>query len=147
MIKLDTVRLNEIENNFNDCIRDIDFSISCINDNKLISNTNMERLVKNSIRSGIASIFINTEEYLVSILNRSDILISNETFKDCLLGVRQDKLIKSEFVDCILENIDIRNMLTYGYNKPSTEYLIKFYQDNREIILSQIEFVKNLVKR
>lgn len=147
MVKINVTRLNEIANNFNTCFEDINLSISYLNDTKLASNINMKRLINNSIRNCISSIFINTEEYLASILNKSDVLVSNEEFKECLLSAKQENLIASEFADCILENIAIRDMLFCGYNQPSTEYLIEFYQDNREILLSQIEFIKNLVKR
>lgn len=147
MVKLNRMRLNDIIANFNDCVRDIDFSISCLDDDKLIANENMERLVKNSIRNGIFSIFTNTEDYLGSVLKKVGIGVTNRSLKECLLSAKQERLITPEFADCVLKNVNMRNTFSHRYNQPSTETLIEFYQDNREIFLSQIEFMKKLVSQ
>lgn len=147
MVKLNKMRLNNIIANFNDCIEDIDFSISCLSNKEMISNKNMERLVKNSIRDGISSIFINTEDYLGSVLKKIGVGVSDKNLRDCITLTKNKNLIEPGFADCIISNIEIRDSFFHTYNQPSTEILIELYKNNREILLSQIAFMKNLSEK
>lgn len=146
MVRLNKMRLDKIISNFNECLEDIDLSLSNLSDNDLLSRYGMDRILKNSIRHGVDSIFTNTEDYLGSILKKVGIGVSDKSLRDCITIAKNKNLIEPNFADCIISNIKIRNTFSHRYNQPSTETLIEFYTTNREVFLSQIEFMKKLIK-
>lgn len=143
MVKVNKMRLEELIVNFRKCLEDLEFAIENL-DSAL--DEKWERLIKNSIRNGVASIFTNAEDYLGMVLKKLGVGVTDKTFRDCLKLAEDNDLIDKNYSRCISKSVNIRNSFSHKYNVPSTEVLIQFFLDNKNVFYKHLEFMIDLDK-
>lgn len=143
MVKVNKMRLEELIVNFRECLGDLEFAIENL-DNAL--DDKWERLIRNSIRNGVASIFTNAEDYLGMVLKKLGVGVTDKTFRDCLKIAEDNDLIDKDYSRCIAKSVNIRNSFSHKYNVPSTEVLIQFFLDNKNVFYKHLEFMIDLDK-
>lgn len=82
MVKINNMRLNDLIYNLEECLEDINFAIEKLEATD--ENVMMLRMINNSIRCGIASIFTNCEDYLGMILKKNGVGVTDKSLRDCL---------------------------------------------------------------
>lgn len=142
IVKINNMRLNDLIYNLEECLEDINFAIEKLEATD--ENVMMLRMINNSIRCGIASIFTNCEDYLGMILKKNGVGVTDKSLRDCLRISIEQELIESNFGNCIIKAIKMRNSFSHRYNVPTTEELINFYTENKENFYKQLEFMKSL---
>ena len=143
MIKVNKMRLEELIVNFRECLEDLEFAIENL-DSAL--DEKWERLIRNSIRNGVALIFTNAEDYLGMVLKKLGVGVTDKTFRDCLKIAEDNDLIDKNYSRCISKSVNIRNSFSHKYNVPSTEVLIQFFLDNKNVFYKHLEFMIDLAK-
>lgn len=143
MVKVNKMRLEELIVNFRKCLEDLEFAIENL-DSAL--DEKWERLIRNSIRNGVASIFTNAEDYLGMVLKKLGVGVTDKTFRDCLKLAEDNDLIDKNYSRCISKSVNIRNSFSHKYNVPSTEVLIQFFLDNKNVFYKHLEFMIDLDK-
>lgn len=143
MVKVNKMRLEELIVNFRKCLEDLEFAIENL-DSAL--DEKWERLIRNSIRNGVASIFTNAEDYLGMVLKKLGVGVTDKTFRDCLKLAEDNDLIDKDYSRCISKSVNIRNSFSHKYNVPSTEVLIQFFLDNKNVFYKHLEFMIDLDK-
>ena len=143
MVKVNKMKLEELIVNFRECLEDLEFAIENL-DRAL--DEKWERLIRNSIRNGVASIFTNAEDYLGMVLKKLGVGVTDKTFRDCLKIAEDNDLIDKNYSRCISKSVNIRNSFSHKYNVPSTEVLIQFFLDNKNVFYKHLEFMIDLDK-
>lgn len=143
MVKVNKMKLEELIVNFRECLEDLEFAIENL-DSAL--DEKWERLIRNSIRNGVASIFTNAEDYLGMVLKKLGVGVTDKTFRDCLKIAEDNDLIDKNYSRCISKSVNIRNSFSHKYNVPSTEVLIQFFLDNKNVFYKHLEFMIDLDK-
>lgn len=143
MVKVNKMRLEELIVNFRECLEDLEFAIENL-DSAL--DEKWKRLIRNSIRNGVASIFTNAEDYLGMVLKKLGVGVTDKTFRDCLKIAEDNDLIDKNYSRCISKSVNIRNSFSHKYNVPSTEVLIQFFLDNKNVFYKHLEFMIDLDK-
>ena len=77
MVKVNKMKLEELIVNFRECLEDLEFAIENL-DSAL--DEKWKRLIRNSIRNGVASIFTNAEDYLGMVLKKLGVGVTDKTF-------------------------------------------------------------------
>lgn len=149
MVRLNNMRFENIINSFTENLEDIEVAINWYtnyssNDNKVIAK---ERLLKKSIRESIASIYKITEDYIGMILKKVGLGVTDKSFKDCVNIVTEKGFFTEEYKLFLFKNLKVRNINAHQYNCPSTEDLIKLYNDNKEILYNVLYFMKSLLNK
>ena len=137
------MKLEKLIVNFRECLEDLEFAIENL-DSAL--DEKWERLIRNSIRNGVASIFTNAEDYLGMVLKKLGVGVTDKTFRDCLKLAEDNDLIDKNYSRCISKSVNIRNSFSHKYNVPSTEVLIQFFLDNKNVFYKHLEFMIDLDK-
>ena len=143
MVKVNKMKLEKLIVNFRECLEDLEFAIENL-DSAL--DEKWERLIRNSIRNGVASIFTNAEDYLGMVLKKLGVGVTDKTFRDCLKLAEDNDLIDKNYSRCISKSVNIRNSFSHKYNAPSTEVLIQFFLDNKNVFYKHLEFMIDLDK-
>ena len=143
MVKVNKMKLEKLIVNFRECLEDLEFAIENL-DSAL--DEKWERLIRNSIRNGVASIFTNAEDYLGMVLKKLGVGVTDKTFRDCLKIAEDNDLIDKNYSRCISKSVNIRNSFSHKYNVPSTEVLIQFFLDNKNVFYKHLEFMIDLDK-
>ncbi len=143
MVKVNKMKLEELIVNFRECLEDLEFAIENL-DSAL--DEKWKRLIRNSIRNGVASIFTNAEDYLGMVLKKLGVGVTDKTFRDCLKIAEDNDLIDKNYSRCISKSVNIRNSFSHKYNVPSTEVLIQFFLDNKNVFYKHLEFMIDLDK-
>lgn len=149
MVRLNNMRFENIINSFTENLEDIEVAINWYtnyssNDNKVIAK---ERLLKKSIRESIASIYKITEDYIGMILKKVGLGVTDKSFKDCVNIVTEKGFFTEEYKLFLFKNLKVRNINAHQYSCPSTEDLIKLYNDNKEILYNFLYFMKSLLNK
>lgn len=142
MVKLNYMRLADVLSNTKKNLRILDRSIEEYNK----CNNELKDVYEQALRSCIFEIFKNAEDYLGMVLKKLGVGVTDKTFKDCINLAKDNKLINSEYADCIYRNIKIGNSYAHKYNVPSTAEIIKFYNSNKDCINKQITFMEDILK-
>ena len=121
IVKINNMRLNDLIYNLEECLEDINFAIEKLEATD--ENVMMLRMINNSIRCGIASIFTNCEDYLGMILKKNGVGVTDKSLRDCLRISIEQELIESNFGNCIIKAIKMRNSFSHRYNAVSYTHL------------------------
>ena len=143
MVKVNKMKLEELIVNFRECLEDLEFAIENL-DSAL--DDKWERLIRNSIRNGVALIFTNAEDYLGMVLKKLGVGVTDKTFRDCLKIAEDNDLIDKDYSRCISKSVNIRNSFSHKYNVPSKEVFIQFFLDNKNVFYKHLEFMIDLYK-
>lgn len=143
MVKVNKMKLEELIVNFRECLEDLEFAIENL-DSAL--DDKWERLIRNSIRNGVALIFTNAEDYLGMVLKKLGVGVTDKTFRDCLKIAEDNDLIDKNYSRCLSKSVSIRNSFSHKYNVPNTEVLAQFFLDNKNVFYKHLEFMIDLDK-
>ena len=142
-IRINKIRLDSVINNFIENLEDLEYSIKKYNNYD--GDDDLEiRLFSKAIRSNSLSIYKVTEDYLGMALKKVGIGVSDMTFKSCVNLAHKNKLLPSDVKEYLINNVSVRNLDAHSYNQPSIEELINMFNDNRELLYSYLEFLKDL---
>lgn len=73
--------------------------------------------------------------------------MTDKSFKDCINIVTEKGFFTEEYKLFLFKNLKVRNINAHQYNCPSTEDLIKLYNDNKEILYNFLYFMKSLLNK
>ena len=80
------------------------------------------------------------------VLKKLGVGVTDKTFRDCLKIAEDNDLIDKNYSRCISKSVNIRNSFSHKYNVPSTEVLIQFFLDNKNVFYKHLEFMIDLDK-
>lgn len=143
MVKVNKMKLEGLIVNFRECLEDLEFAIENL-DSAL--DEKWERLIRNSIRNGVALIFTNAEDYLGMVLKKLGVGVTDKTFRDCLKLAEDNDLIDKDYSRCLSKSVNLRNSFSHKYNVPSVEVFVKFFLDNKNVFYKHLEFMIDLAK-
>lgn len=103
--------------------------------------------VRDAFRNGISDLYKVFEDYMACSLKREGIGVSNKTIRECIDIAVNHKCITLEFGEFYKDTLRVRNSFSHKYKQPSTEYLIEFYNENKEQFSNFIEHIeKHVIK-
>lgn len=146
MKKINIVRLNVTITKCESCINELDEFYNEIISGKYEDNKIIKRSMELSFRSLFNSFQSIVEDYVAIVLKTLSIDVSRLYFRQCLDLCVENNFISREFSEGFKPSIKLRNDIAHGYDIPTTEVLIEYYKNNKDIyneFLNNIKTFKN----
>lgn len=147
MMKINSIRFNTVINNFKECISNIEKDLNDYKnlDSEIIKKVpDIKRLIETTLRADIIDVFKIIEDYVALSLKSYGVGISNKTLNQALDKCLEENLINYDFRVMMKKNKAIRDSYAHKYNYPTTEDLIKFYLENKEIFKEHIKLMEKI---
>lgn len=133
MKKINIARLSTTITKTEKCVFELDEFYNEIISGKYEDNKIIKRSMELSFRSLFNSFQSLVEDYIAIVLRTISIDVSKMYFRQCLDLCVENDFLTHEFVEGFKPSIKLRNDIDHGYDAPSTETLIEYYKDNKEI--------------
>lgn len=148
MKKINLARLNTTISKAEKCAYELDLFYKEIISNKYNDNEIIRRSMDLSFRSLFNSFQSLVEDYVTIVLRTLSLDVSKLYFRQCLEVCIDNNFLSKEFIDKFKPSVKLRNDIARGYDIPTTDTLIDFYRENREVysrfILDINNFKNNL---
>lgn len=141
MKKINMIRLNVTITKCESCINELDEFYNEIISGKYEDNKIIKRSMELSFRSLFNSFQSIVEDYVAIVLKTLSIDVSRLYFRQCLDLCVENNFISKKFLDGFKPSIKLRNDIAHGYDIPSTEILLDYYKNNKEVYS---EFLNNI---
>ncbi|MGL5415086.1 MAG: hypothetical protein ACRDAU_05455 [Clostridium sp.] len=143
MKKINIVRLNTTIMKSEKCLDELDQFF-----NELISERYEDApIIKRSMELSFRSLFTSfqslVEDYVSIVLRTLSIDVSRLYFRQSLDMCVENKFLSSKFVEGFKLSIKLRNDIAHGYDVPTTEVLVNYYKDNKDIYR---QFIKDITE-
>lgn len=141
MKKINIARLNTTIRKTEKCVAELEEFYNEIASGKHENNNIIKRSMELSFRSLFNSFQSLVEDYVTIVLRTLSIDVSKMYFRQCLDICVENEFLTRCFVEGFKPSIKLRNDITHGYDVPTTEVLIKYYEENKDIYS---EFINNI---
>lgn len=149
MKKINVSRLNVTINKCESCISELEDFYNEIISGKHENSKLIKRSMELSFRSLFNSFQSIVEDYIAIVLKTLSVDVSRLYFKQCLDICVENNFISNEFLEGFRPSIKLRNDIAHGYDIPTTEVLLEYYKNNKNIykeLLDNMNRVKNTIK-
>lgn len=141
MIRVNSMRLQNIVNNYMEILNDLD------EDSNLYSvmneNDKYYKQVSNSFRNNMKEMYTIFEDYIAFSLSAVGIAVTDNRLRDYIFNAYKLNIIPEDFYEFYNKTLNIRNTFAHQYKKPTTKELVRLYKDNREILKGFEKFMNN----
>ncbi|MBU3129435.1 hypothetical protein [Clostridium tagluense] len=148
MKKINLTRLSTTISKAEKCVYELDLFYKEIISNKYDDNEIIRRSMELSFRSLFNSFQSLVEDYVTIVLRTLSVDVSKLYFRQCLEVCIDNNFLSKEFMEKFKMSVKLRNDIAHGYDIPTTDTLIDFYRENREVydrfILDINKFKNNL---
>lgn len=110
---------------------------------KYENNALVKRSMELSFRSLFNSFQSLVEDYISIVLRTLSIDVSKMYFRQCLDLCVENKFLSQKFVDVFKPAIKLRNDIAHGYDVPTIEALIEYYENNKEVYKEYIDNIRS----
>lgn len=132
MMRVNSMRLQNIVNNYKEILSDLD------EDSSLFMTMNEDdryyKQVSNSFRNNMKEMYTVFEDYLAFSLSVVGIAVTENKLRNYILNAYKLNIIPENFYDFYDKTLNIRNTFSHQYKKPSTKELVRLYNDNKIIL-------------
>ncbi|MEG1254927.1 HepT-like ribonuclease domain-containing protein [Clostridium sp.] len=133
MRKINLTRLNITINKIEKCVDELNqFYEEIILDN-YENNEIVKRSMELSFRSLFKSFQALVEDYISIVLKTLSVDVSKLYFRQCLELCVENQFLSEKFVEGFKPSIKLRNDIAHGYDIPTTETLVEFYKENKDM--------------
>ncbi|MBC5628742.1 hypothetical protein H8S20_07555 [Clostridium sp. NSJ-6] len=144
MIRVNSMRLQNIVNNYMEILSDLD------EDSKLYSSMaetdKYFKQVSNSFRNNMKELYTVFEDYIAFSLSAVGVAVTDNRLREYILNAYKLKIIPEDFYEFYNKTLNIRNTFAHQYKKPTTKELVKLYKDNRDILKNFESFINDRLK-
>ena len=144
MIRVNSMRLQNIVNNYMEILSDLD------EDSKLYSSMaetdKYFKQVSNSFRNNMKELYTVFEDYIAFSLSAVGVAVTDNRLREYILNAYKLKIIPEDFYEFYNKTLNIRNTFVHQYKKPTTKELVKLYKDNRDILKNFENFINDRLK-
>lgn len=141
MKKINITRLNVTISKTEKCLDELEEFYKEIILKKYENNALVKRSMELSFRSLFNSFQSLVEDYISIVLRTLSIDVSKMYFRQCLDLCVENKFLSQKFVDSFKPAIKLRNDIAHGYDVPTIEALIDYYEVNKDIYK---EYIANI---
>lgn len=141
MKKINITRLNTTISKSEKCLSELDEFFNELISDKYNDNAIVKRSMELSFRSLFTSFQSLVEDYVAIVLRTLSIDVSRMYFRQCLDLCVENNFLSNKFVEGFKLSIKLRNDIAHGYDVPSTQTLVNYYKNNKDIYE---EFIKNI---
>ena len=132
MMKVNSMRLQNIVNNFIEIINDLEEDSDLYN--SLKEGDKYYKQVSNSFRNNMKEMYNVFEDYIAFSLSSVGVSVTENRLRDYILNAYNLKVIPEDFYGFYSRTLNIRNTFAHQYKKPTTKELVKLYKDNKEVL-------------
>ena len=144
MIRINSMRLQNIVNNYIEILNDLEEDSSLYE--TLNENDKYYKQVSNSFRNNMKEMYTIFEDYLAFSLSSVGVAVTDNKLREYILNAYKLNIISEEFYDFYNKTLNIRNTFANQYKKTTTKELIKLYKNNIEILQNFKVFIENRLK-
>lgn len=140
MMRVNSMRLQSIVNNYIEVLSDLD------EDSSFYSNMDEDdkyyKQVSNSFRNNMKEMYTIFEDYIAFSLSVVGVAVTENRLREYILKSYKLKIIPENIYNYYDKTLNIRNTFSHQYKKPSTKQLVKLYLDNKDILEEFKEYMK-----
>ena len=144
MIRINSMRLQNIVNNYIEILNDLEEDSSLYE--TLNENDKYYKQVSNSFKNNMKEMYTIFEDYLAFSLSSVGVAVTDNKLREYILNAYKLNIISEEFYDFYNKTLNIRNTFANQYKKTTTKELIKLYKNNIEILQNFKVFIENRLK-
>ena len=144
MIKVNSMRLQNIVSNFVEIINDLEEDSNLCN--SLKEGDKYYKQVSNSFRNNMKEMYNVFEDYIAFSLSSVGVSVTENRLRDYILNAYKLKVIPEDFYEFYSKTLNIRNTFAHQYKKPTTKELVKLYKDNKVILENFKVFLEKRLK-
>lgn len=140
MMRINSMRLQSIVNNYIEVLSDLDEDSSFyIN---MDENDRYYKQVSNSFRNNMKEMYTIFEDYIAFSLSVVGVAVTENRLREYILKAYKLKIIPDKIYNYYDKTLNIRNTFSHQYKKPSTKQLVKLYLDNKDTLEEFKEYMK-----
>lgn len=140
MMRVNSMRLQSIVNNYIEVLSDLD------EDSSFYSNMDEDdkyyKQVSNSFRNNMKEMYTIFEDYIAFSLSVVGVAVTENRLREYILKSYKLKIIPENIYNYYDKTLNIRNTFSHQYKKHSTKQLVKLYLDNKDILEEFKEYMK-----
>lgn len=144
MIRINSMRLQNIVNNYIEILSDLEEDSSLYE--TLNENDKYYKQVSNSFRNNMKEMYTIFEDYLAFSLSSVGVAVTDNKLREYILNAYKLNIISEEFYNFYNKTLNIRNTFAHQYKKPTTKELVKLYKNNKTILENFKVFIEKRLK-
>lgn len=144
MIRINSMRLQNIVNNYIEILSDLEEDSSLYE--TLNENDKYYKQVSNSFRNNMKEMYTIFEDYLAFSLSSVGVAVTDNKLREYILNGYKLNIISEEFYNFYNKTLNIRNTFAHQYKKPTTKELVKLYKNNKIILENFKVFIEKRLK-
>ncbi len=144
MIRINSMRLQNIVNNYIEILSDLEEDSSLYE--TLNENDKYYKQVSNSFRNNMKEMYTIFEDYLAFSLSSVGVAVTDNKLREYILNAYKLNVISEEFYNFYNKTLNIRNTFAHQYKKPTTKELVKLYKNNKTILENFKVFIEKRLK-
>lgn len=144
MIRINSMRLQNIVNNYIETLNDLEEDSSLYE--TLNENDKYYKQVANSFRNNMKEMYTIFEDYLAFSLSSVGVAVTDNKLREYISNAYKLNIISEEFYDFYYKTLNIRNTFAHQYKKPTTKELVKLYKNNKNVLENFKMFIEKRLK-